>query len=285
MPFASSVPALRLRWRAARAAAAASAAADPDEWNSTAGSWPHYSGADSDSVDTDQAASWSSDDSVVTASEPSVDMETWLVMEHCNRGCLRAALQRGLFQSPGAGEGAPPCSDIAAVLATAAEIANAMAYLHAKHIVHGDLSCSNVLLTSSTTAPHGFTAKISDFGLSRELKTAAGLHTKTYGTVTHMPPELLLDNKLTTASDVFAYGVLLFELACCRQAWEGMSHTQVLAAVTVDRRRLAFDPHVLPGIVELSERCTAFDSAERPTFQECQAVVAALRQSLPPALA
>lgn len=168
------------------------------------------------------------------------------------------------------------------------------------------------------TPPKAFLVRwlqISDFGLSRELKTAAGLHTKTYGTVTHsacstaaaaagplpfanftlpssicsastalslirhtrekgyiigwcsndafgteygncekilltaVPPELLLDNKLTTASDVFAYGVLLFELACCRQAWEGMSHTQVLAAVTVDRRRLAFDPHVLPGIV------------------------------------
>lgn len=67
--------------------------------------------------------------------------------------------------------------------------------------------------------------------------------------LTAVPPELLLDNKLTKASDVFAYGVLLFELACCRQAWEGMSHTQVLAAVTLDRRRLAFDPHVLPGIV------------------------------------
>lgn len=83
------------------------------------------------------------------------------------RGGMQAALQRDLFLGAGRGEGAASASHLAVVLTMAAEIAGAMAYLHSNHIVHGDLSTSNVLLTSCPTAPHGFTAKISDFGLSR----------------------------------------------------------------------------------------------------------------------
>lgn len=49
---------------------------------------------------------------------------------------------------------------MAAVAATAAEIADAMAALHAADVLHGDLSAHNVLLTRSQSAPHGFTAKV-----------------------------------------------------------------------------------------------------------------------------
>lgn len=40
-------------------------------------------------------------------------------------------------------------------------------------------------------APHGFTAKVADFGLSREMHCKSRVETRTYGTITHMPPELL----------------------------------------------------------------------------------------------
>ena len=51
----------------------------------------------------------------------------------------------------------------------------------------------NILLTSSPSNPHGFCAKISDFGLARNLDLVSRVETKTTGTVTHMPPEVLSD--------------------------------------------------------------------------------------------
>ncbi len=84
----------------------------------------------------------------------------------------------------------------------------------------------NILLTSCPGEARGFTSKISDFGLSR-LCTSAEIETKTSGTVTHAPPELLSDGHLSQAGDVFAFGVLLWEMWHSRHAWSGLLPYQV----------------------------------------------------------
>ena len=50
-----------------------------------------------------------------------------------------------------------------------------------------------MLLTSCNSTPHGFRAKVSDFGLARNLNIQSKIETRTYGTITHMPLELLCD--------------------------------------------------------------------------------------------
>ena len=64
------------------------------------------------------------------------------------------------------------------------------------------------------------------------------MQTKTYGTVTHMPPELLLDGKLSKSADVYAYGVLLYELFTAERAWGGLRHAEVLQKVAVMKEKL-----------------------------------------------
>lgn len=52
-------------------------------------------------------------------------------------------------------------------------------------------------------------AKVADFGMSRSIGVmATHLTTKSFGTVTHMPPELLMHNQLKRAGDVYAFGVM-----------------------------------------------------------------------------
>lgn len=62
----------------------------------------------------------------------------------------------------------------------------------------GDVSCvGNILLASTSTVPHGFAAKVSDFGLAREMDIQSRIATKTTGTVTYMPPETIADGMVS----------------------------------------------------------------------------------------
>ncbi|KAK9837249.1 hypothetical protein WJX81_001439 [Elliptochloris bilobata] len=164
--------------------------------------------------------------------------ETWLLLDFCDRGCLIDAIERGWFTAE--------CSlirgeiDYGRALALAAQIASAMAFLHANSIVHGDLTGGNVLLASAPGSPIGVCAKVADFGLSRNMDVQTRVETRTYGTITHMAPEVLRFNQISKAADVYSFGVILWELAAGCRAWVGMVHTQIVCAVAVDGQRLGF---------------------------------------------
>jgi len=69
---------------------------------------------------------------------------------------------------------------------------------------------ANVLISSCPTSPYGFVSKVSDFGLSRCLNPGATHQsTKTFGTITHQSPEMLRLGKLSSAADVYSFGILV----------------------------------------------------------------------------
>lgn len=94
-------------------------------------------------------------------------------------------MDRGWLRVSSALESSGPRMD--AVLATAVELASALAFLHSKDIVHGDMSAWNIMLCTSgataTVGGRGFVAKIADFGLARHLDIRTKIETRTYGTV------------------------------------------------------------------------------------------------------
>ena len=71
-----------------------------------------------------------------------------------------------------------------------------------------------------------FHLQVADFGLSRVLSQEA-ISTGTFGTVTHMPPELLTTGRLSKSVDVYAFGVLLWEMCTGKRPWAGMMQMQV----------------------------------------------------------
>lgn len=72
-------------------------------------------------------------------------------------------------------------------------------------------------------------AQLTDFGLSRVLgDLASHVSTRTYGTISFMPPELIRDAKLSKAADVYSYGILMWETYCSKTAYDGTPAATVL---------------------------------------------------------
>ena len=103
----------------------------------------------------------------------------------------------GLAGGKGGGEGDALLGwDAWACLETLKEVASALAYLHERNIVHGDLKAANVLLAASERDRRGYVPKLADMGFARVVSRDPVL-TRSYATVTHQPPELLIKGETT----------------------------------------------------------------------------------------
>ena len=143
-----------------------------------------------------------------------------------------------------------------------------MAALHAhlpSAVLHHDLKSPNVLVFD------GPTAKITDFGMATgtSMSTLATRREGTgAGTDEYAAPEVWEDEPFTTASDVYAFGVIMWELATLAVPWEGKKRTAVMRKVTSGIRPDSEVP-APPGLLgKLAARCWAHDASERPSFAQ-----------------
>jgi len=125
------------------------------------------------------------------------------------------------------------------ILDVAIQLAEGLAEAHSRQIVHRDLKPQNVMVTRSGRV------KILDFGLAKPLQTvrtggmlttseliSADLgHTTIVGTCSYMSPEQALGRRVDQRSDIFAFGILLYELIAGDRPFQGETTTEILAKV------------------------------------------------------
>src|SRR5688572_5471821 len=105
-----------------------------------------------------------------------------------------------------------------------AQVADALAYVHERGVVHRDVTPSNVLC-----GPDG-RPRLADFGIARLVDTTRVTAAATaIGTAAYMAPEQVQGHDVTPAADVYALGLVLLELLTGRRAFEGTGHEVAVA--------------------------------------------------------
>uniref|UniRef100_A0A8D8ZQJ0 Tyrosine-protein kinase receptor n=3 Tax=Cacopsylla melanoneura TaxID=428564 RepID=A0A8D8ZQJ0_9HEMI len=146
----------------------------------------------------------------------------------------------------------------------ALQIAAGMAYLCSHHYVHRDLAARNCLVGD------GLTVKISDFGLSRDIYASDyyRIQSKSLLPVRWMPPESILYGKFTTESDVWSYGVVLWEVySYGLQPYYGYSNQEVIEMIR-SRQMLPCPEDCPPRMYSLMMECWHEVPVRRPQFPE-----------------
>lgn len=143
-----------------------------------------------------------------------------VIMELMERGDLKSYLRRSRDSSNNI-----TCAEMYKM---AAEIADGMAYLAAKKFVHRDLAARNCMVAADRTV------KIGDFGMARDIYETDYYRKESKGLlpVRWMAPESLADGVFTSDSDVWSYGIVLWEMSTlAEQPYQGLSNEEVLQFV------------------------------------------------------
>lgn len=152
------------------------------------------------------------------------------------------------------------------------QVAGAMARVHEKGILHRDLQPNNVVLVADTNVPTGERAKILDFGLAKfldspERRTTCGV---VMGAPTYLSPEQCSGNdKIDAAADVYALGVMFYEMLASRPPFSGDMRAMLRAHVSQEPPPLRqAAPQVPAPIAALVHQMLAKAPAERPTMND-----------------
>jgi predicted Ser/Thr protein kinase len=133
------------------------------------------------------------------------------------------------------------------------EVAYGLEAAHTIDIVHRDVKPANIIVTNQGAI------KIADFGLARKSDSATMVtqQGKVVGTPAYMSPEQAAGRPVGTASDIFSFGVVAYELLSRRKPFDGQSYSDVLEKIqTFEPSRVGIvNPLITPELEALVKRC------------------------------
>ncbi|XP_028394194.1 angiopoietin-1 receptor-like isoform X2 [Dendronephthya gigantea] len=160
------------------------------------------------------------------------------------------------------------------LLKLAADVASGMVHLSSQNFLHRDLAARECILLGEENV-----AKICDFGLARDVGSTEEYirNTQNLLPVKWMSLESLFDGVFTTASDVWSFGVLLYEITTLGE--EPYKNIPLRAVIThvESGGRMSKPPHCSSEVYEIMSNCWKINPKERPTFPE---ILQALRDML-----
>ncbi|HKI53647.1 MAG TPA: serine/threonine-protein kinase [Anaerolineales bacterium] len=146
------------------------------------------------------------------------------------------------------------------ILRYGAKISSALDYLHSQEIIHRDLKSSNILLDLRQNI------FLADFGLARLVTTSTLAFHTGHGTPPYAPPEQVLSKAITPRSDIFSFGIMLYEMFTGQLPWGGkkqlgMEQTHSKQEIPDPRE---FNENLPDQLVDVLKRVTSADPQLRP---------------------
>jgi serine/threonine-protein kinase len=190
----------------------------------------------------------------------------YIVMEFVEGESLRDAIRNNHL------------GDLRSRLKIALAIAGAVDHIHTRKIIHRDLKPDNIHINAEGKA------LLMDFGIAKAEGVQLTKVGFTLGTPYYMPPEQVLGKPLTPQADVYAFGILLYELVTGIRPVKDGSVDQIFQAILTDPLDMeplkALNPP--QALTSLIERCTAKHADRRPPgLGEVRAILQAVMQGLP----
>lgn len=192
------------------------------------------------------------------------DLPFYFIFEYMDKGDLADFLREN---------GGGPKSEILTLeelVGICKQVAAGMDHLAGKKHVHRDLACRNCLVKSAVDE-NGVIVKIADFGLGRNMYSADyyRMSKDTPLPIRWMSPEAIDYFKFSTQSDVWSFGILMWEVfSFAKVPYSGISNDKVVELVcqnTLLSKPYSGLPDVIYGIMK---KCWAMNPDERPSFQE-----------------
>ncbi|XP_028436395.1 focal adhesion kinase 1 isoform X1 [Perca flavescens] len=180
------------------------------------------------------------------------DNPVWIIMELCTLGELRSFLQVRKYSL-----------DLASLILYSYQLSTALAYLESKRFVHRDIAARNVLVSTVDCV------KLGDFGLSRYMEDSSYYKaSKGKLPIKWMAPESINFRRFTTASDVWMFGVCMWEILMFGiKPFQGVKNNDVIGRIE-NGERLAMPPQCPPTLYSLMTKCWSYDPSKRPRFTE-----------------
>jgi serine/threonine protein kinase len=185
-----------------------------------------------------------------------------LIMEFCNGGSLDIHLFDSNRDLP-----------VPQKLELVKGIALGLNHLHANGIVHRDIAARNILLSNGVP-------KLSDFGMSRQLDGGKkrGTTKADTGPVRWMAPESLKDQEYSTQSDVWMFGVLMFEVFAQSEPHADEDPLDVGIKIRNEGYTPQMTANIPAEVADIMKRCWNIDPEQRPSMAEVVSLIKNLEQ-------
>ncbi|XP_013077810.1 focal adhesion kinase 1 isoform X7 [Biomphalaria glabrata] len=176
----------------------------------------------------------------------------WIVMELAKHGEMRAYLQNN-----------QPHLDLVMLILYSYQLSTALSYLESKKFVHRDIAARNVLVAFHDNV------KLGDFGLSRWVEEQSYYKaSKGKLPIKWMAPESINFRRFTTASDVWMFGVCIWEILMYGvKPFQGVKNNDVIGKIE-NGERLPLPPGCPPSLYNLMCSCWIYEPSKRPSFAD-----------------